>query len=175
MRKKSSYRPKAMIANPIGYVMESVTMVKTDRKKILDLKIKNSEAMVALMRGQATRADIDILVAMSNVTEALIDFGFGKQHREIAVSGREAILKIVFRAVEKCKFIATGVEVQALNRLMDLHDAQMDVITLGDLEKAIHYINRKIRGCDGITLPKIDVPKASIHSKPEAVESSGCT
>lgn len=163
MRKRSAYRPKAVIKNPIGYVMESVTPIRCDKNRILDLRIKNSQAMVALLQGYATKNDMDVLVALSNMCEALIDFGFGKEHKETSINGREALLKIIWRAVDKLKFIVTGQEIQALNKMMELHDAQMDVITLKDLEKAIHYVNKKVLSQDGITLPNVNVSKKNIH------------
>lgn len=168
MRKRSSYRPKKVILNPIGYVMESVTPIRCDKNRILDLRIKNSQSMVHLLQGKATKADMDILVALSNMCEALIDFGFGKEHRTISIDGREALLKIIWRAVDKLKFIPTGPEIKALNKMMELHDAQMDVVTLGDLEKAIQYINKKVLSQEGIVLPNVEVSKKNLHKIPEA-------
>ena len=122
---------------------------------LIDLKIKNSEAMVALLRGNATHDDLDLLVAMSNVTEALYQLGFGEDYKDVAIDGREAILRIVYRAVEHRKFTPTGPEIQALNRLMELHDAQMEVITIKDMERALQYIDTKMRHKQATNLPRI--------------------
>ena len=55
MRKRSKYRPKPVLANPLGYVIESMTPVAKHDSYLVDLKIKNSEAMYALLHGTAHR------------------------------------------------------------------------------------------------------------------------
>jgi hypothetical protein len=155
MRKRSKYRPKAALVNPVAYVIESLKPVAFHESYLIDLKIKNSEAMVALLRGNATHDDLDLLVAMSNVTEALYQLGFGEDYKDVAIDGREAILRIVYRAVERKRFIPTGPEIQALNRLMELHDAQMDVITIKDMERALQFIDTKMRHKQATNLPRV--------------------
>jgi len=157
MRKRSKYRPKPTLVNPVGYVIESLKPVTFHENYLIDLKIKNSEAMVALLRGNATHDDLDLLVAMSNVTEALYQLGFGEDYKDVAIDGREAILKIVYRAVEHKRFTPTGPEIQALNRLMELHDAQMDVITIKDMERALKFIDTKMRHKEATNLPKVRI------------------
>lgn len=145
MRKRSKYRPKPVLVNPLGYVIESMTLVTKHDNFLLDLKIKNSEAMVALMQGRATKADIDILISMSNVTEALHQMGFGSEYQNVCIDGRVAILTIIDRARQHGRFTPTGPEIQLLNTLMELHDAQMDVITVRDVEKALALVKFKIQ------------------------------
>lgn len=118
MRKRSKYRPKPVLVNPLGYVIESMTPVAEHDNFLLDLKIKNSEAMVALMQGRAIKADMDILISMSNVTEALQQMGFGKEYQDVCVDGRFAILTIIDRARQHGRFTPTGPEIQLLNLLM---------------------------------------------------------
>jgi hypothetical protein len=156
MRKRSKYRPKPVLVNPLGYVLESMTPVTKHDGFLLDLKIKNSEAMYALMHGSATKADMDILIAMSNMTEALHQMGFGKEYQDVCVGGRFAILSIVDRAGKHGRFTPTGPEIQLLNTLMELHDAQMDIVTIRDIEKALALVKFKIQyDKDTVKLSKI--------------------
>jgi hypothetical protein len=157
MRKRSKYRPKPVLANPVGYVIESFTPVTFYESYLIDLKIKNSGAMVALLRGNATHDDLSLLVAMSNVTEALYQLGFGEDYKDVAIDGREAILQIAHRAVKHQKFTPTGPEIQSLNRLMELHDAQMDVITIKDMERALQFIDTKMRQKQATKLPRVKI------------------
>ena len=157
MRKRSKYRPKGIIANPIAYVMESLVPVAKHESYLLDLKIKNSEAMRALLRGEATRDDMDTLIAMSNITEALYQLGFGREYGEVCVGGREAIIAITHRATERKRFVPTGPEITKLNLLMELHDAQMDVINIKDMENALAYAKKRFASKKGVTyLPKVE-------------------
>lgn len=155
MRKRSRYRPKGVIQNPIAYILESFRPVASHESYLLDLKIKNSESMVALLHGKATKADMDILIAMSNIVEALYQLGFGSDYKDVGVDGREAILKIVHRAVDKLKFVATGPEIGALQMLMELHDAQMDVITIKDMERALAFAKDEFRHKRATRLPTV--------------------
>ena len=145
MRKRSKYRPKPMLVNPLGYVLESMKPVAYHDQYLIDLKIKNNQAMVALLQGKATYDDMDMLIAMSNVTEALCQLGFGDEHKSITVDGREAIIGIVHRSTNIKRFTPTGLEIQALNLLMELHDAQMDVVTLKDMDAAIALVREEYR------------------------------
>lgn len=156
MRKRSKYRPKGVRPDTIGYVMESLKPVAHHESYLLDLKIKNSEAMVALMRGSATKGDMDTLIAMSNIVEALYRIGFGSEYKDVAIDGREAILNIVHRAVTTKRFVPTAEQIKALQTLMELHDAQMDVITIKDMEKALALATSEIMHKRATALPKVE-------------------
>lgn len=156
MRKRSKYRPKGVRLDTIGYVMESLKPVAHHESYLLDLKIKNSEAMVALMRGSATKGDMDTLIAMSNIVEALYRIGFGSEYKDVAIDGREAILNIVHRAVTTKRFVPTAEQIKALQTLMELHDAQMDVITIKDMERALAFATSELTHKRATVLPKLE-------------------
>lgn len=145
MRKRSKYRPRAVLANPVAYVMESLTPVSIHDSYLVDLKIKNHGAMAALTSGQATRADIDMLIAMSNMIEALWSQGFGKEFEAVMCAGQAALIEVSRRGLVTNKFILRASEMNALNDLMELHDAQMEVVTVGDIERGIAIIRKRER------------------------------
>ena len=155
MKKRSKYRPRRVLLDTMAFVQESLTPVALHDTYLLDLKIVNSMAMASLMKGTATKRDMDVLVAMSNIVEALYELGFGRQYQDVATEGRYAILSIVYRAVERLRFVPTGEDVKRLNTLMELHDAQMDAITIADMERAISLAKRRISSKDSITLPTV--------------------
>jgi hypothetical protein len=153
---RKKYRPKHVLQNPVGYVMESMTRVVDHDFDLTALRIKNSQAMYALLHGGAMKDDMDKLVAMSNVTEALWEMGFGAEYQNVCIDGRYAILSIVNRASKHGKFTPTGPEITMLNTLMELHDAQMEVITVKDMERALDTIRHKLRTRrDTVVLPPI--------------------
>ncbi len=155
MKKRSKYRPRRVLLNTMAFVQESLTPVALHDTYLLDLKIVNSMAMASLMKGTATKRDMDALVAMSNIVEALYELGFGRQYQDVATEGRYAILSIVYRAVERLRFVPTGEDVKRLNTLMELHDAQMDAITIVDMERAISLAKRRISSKDSVALPPV--------------------
>lgn len=140
-RKRYAFKP--VLTNPLGYVLESFAPIREHDFPLMAVKIKNSAAMVALLQGRATKAEMNTLVAMSNICEALYELGFGTEYQNVCVEGRYAILSIVHRATTHGRFTPRGPEITMLNTLMELHDAQMDVITVRDLERAVELVKKK--------------------------------
>lgn len=145
MRKRSKYRPRGMLANPLGYVLESMTPVAKHESFLLDLKIKNHGAMTNLTQGKATREDIDALIAMINFVEALYRMGIGTEYKDVVQEGLDALRAVGKRGVESGRFILKANEMTALNTAMELHDAQMEVITVKDMEKAFAIVEGEYR------------------------------
>ena len=153
---RKRYKPKPVLQDPLGYVLEGVSLI--DQADVTDVALKNSSAMAALLQGHATKKDMDVLIAMSNITEALVRMGFGGDFVEVAVAGREAILSIIWRAVKVLKFVPKGEEIKALNSLLELHDAQFEVITLNDLDSAIKRAKAHIRSGNCAKMPVPVIP-----------------
>jgi hypothetical protein len=145
MRKRSKYRPKHVLSNPVGYVLESISPVASHTAFMLDLKIKNHGAMSLLTKGNATRFDIDTLIAMVNVTEAFARLGFGSDYSDIVRDGLQALRDVGKRGVVSGSFILKAHEMNALNSVMELHDAQMEVVTLKDMDAAIALVREEFR------------------------------
>lgn len=152
---RKKYKPRGQFANPLGYVLEGMSSVRSHDAFLRTLKIRNSAAMVALLQGAATQADMTTLVDMSNIVETLCSMGFGSEYRAISVEGRTAILNIIFRAVDKLRFTPTGPEIGALQALMELHDQQMDVITVKELDAAIALARQRLKLPTAIRLPTV--------------------
>lgn len=145
MRKRSKYRPRAVLANPLGYVLESLKPVSQHEQYLVELKIKNHLAMSTLTKGLATRTDIDTLIASVNIVEALYRLGFGREYADVVKDGLNALRSVGKRGVESGKFILKADEMNALNLVMELHDAQMDIITIKDMDKAIDLVKEEHR------------------------------
>ena len=145
MRKRSKYRPRAILINTLGYVIEGMTPVAKYDTYLVDLKIKNHLAMTTLTKGLATRNDIDTLIATANITEALYRLGFGREYANVVSEGLDALRDVGRRGIETNKFILRSTEMNALNLMMELHDAQMDLITVKEMDKAIALVKEEFR------------------------------
>ena len=145
MRKKSKYKPKHVLANPLAYVLESISPVASQKGYLLSLKVRNHAAMTQLTTGVATRDDIEALIAMANMTEALSRLGFGEDYNAETIAGLDALHDVASRGVETSKFILRAPEMAALNTLIELHDAQLDVITVKDMENALAIVDAEFR------------------------------
>ena len=147
MRKRNKkYRPKTVIVNPVHYVIATLTKIADYDEYLVTLKIKNSYAMARLVKGEAERDDMDAIIAMSNITDALCRRDVGRDYHDLQIAGRDALVSIVDRSHRIGRYVANGAEIRALQSLLELHDAQMAEIRVGDLEKALDFVQSEIRG-----------------------------
>ena len=168
---RKKYKPKPILANPLGYVVERMTTVADTEDYISSIQLKNSTALLSLTQGRATKHDIDILIAMSNIAQALRKMGAGAEYTEVSIAGREAIISIAARARKYGKFISTGPEIVALNTLMELHDAQMELVTVQQLEEAIAYASRIVDKGEALRLSTVFIDSYDSEN-PEAPSTS---
>lgn len=143
MRKRSKYRPKKVLANPVGYVLEGLVPVAKHGDHLLKLRLRHHMAMANLTQGKATRDDMDVLINMGNMSEALYRMGFGTEYAAVIASGMPSLLAVCRRGAETNRFILRSEEMRALNELIELHDAQMEVVTVADIDKAVLIIERE--------------------------------
>jgi hypothetical protein len=145
VRKRSKYKPRAIIP-------DTMTWVRAGLKKVDDisagttLKIRNHDAMNNLRLGVAARRDIDAIIDAANITEALANRGIGTDWKPEIRGGQDAILELARRGVANSfRFIARGPELTALNTLMEVHDAQLEVVTVKQLETAMADVMESLR------------------------------
>jgi hypothetical protein len=136
MRKKSKYKPKPMLANPLAFVVESVTPVAQHEGSLLTLKLKNHNALAMLVKGQAGRKELDMLINALNTTEALVLMGFGSEYAFVAKNGLDALLEVCKRGMRTDHYILKGAEMQTLDEAMQLHDEQLEIVTVGELDRS---------------------------------------
>lgn len=143
MRKRSKYRPRQILLNPLGYVLEGMTPVAKHDQYLVELKIKNHMAMSTLTKGLATRDDINVLIATFNIVEALYRLGFGTEYADVVHNGLNALRDVGKRGADTDKFILKSTEMNALNLAMELHDAQMELITIKDMDNAVNIVKKE--------------------------------
>lgn len=144
MKKRSKYRPKPVLRNPLEFVLSGLKPVRDLPGVYLDVQIKNREALDQVRQGVATKADIDMLIGAFNITEALAIMGLGNDWREEITQGQDALLDLSRRGVANgMRFIMTAKQWELLKVVMDLHEEQLAHATVYDIEKA-HDIVHKI-------------------------------
>ena len=90
--------------------------------------------------GGSRYPSVDDLLAQAAANTELSDFGPG-DFRE----GLDALRDVGKRGVESGRFILKSTEMNALNLVMELHDAQMDLITIKDMDKAVELVKEEFR------------------------------
>jgi hypothetical protein len=145
VRKRSKYKPRQIIP-------DTMTWVRAGLKKVDEisagttLKIRNHDAMNNLRLGVAARFDIDALIDAANITEALANRGIGEDWKPEIRAGQDAILALARRGVaNNFRFVAKGPELVALNLLIEVHDAQLETVTVKQLETAMADVMESLR------------------------------
>lgn len=145
MRKRSSYRPRRVRLDVMGYVIQGITPLRNTGDAGLVLKIKNHDSLAAIAKGTATAQDVQNIISALNIAEALAKARLGLDYLEEIDAGQRALESLASRGVERGRFVCTGPELTAINAAMDIHDAQLDLTTIYQIEKAIETVERTIR------------------------------
>jgi len=145
MRKRSKYRPK-------GVIRDTMTWVQAGMKRVdsigagTTLKIRNYDAMNNLRLGVATRREIDAIIDAMNVAEALCKRGTGGDWLPEIQEAQDHLLELARRGVANdMRFIVRGEELKALNLGMEIHDAQLEAVTVKELEVAMNDVMENLR------------------------------
>ena len=143
MRKKSKYRPKGVLLDPLSHVLSGVKRVGSISAGV-DLMIKNHNALDTVRKGEATRDDIDVLIGALNMTEALAMLRIGEDWKVEIRAAQDALFALGSRGVETGRFILRGPELTSLNLAMQIHDAQLEHCTVSELERAMDLVRKTI-------------------------------
>lgn len=131
MRKRSKYRPKQNLQDPVNYVLSGI---RPPPKSIIDtVRTMNHMSLNLIRTGKGTPQDIGVLNTAMNIAKALITLGIGEDWSEeinAAVQALEALSKR-----ERITF--TGPELTSVNLAMQVHDLQLDASSVINLEKAL--------------------------------------
>jgi hypothetical protein len=145
VRKRSKYKPRPQLANPVEYVTESAQpLIEHSPSMVLTWKIRNTESFGRLIRGEAVRQDLDNLIACRNITEALLVVCGVKQDDGTLARSACALIEICDRLNEGKKALYPA-EMQALRDLLALHDDLLELVTVKDFESALLWAKKEIR------------------------------
>ena len=146
MRKKSKYKPKGVRVDAVSWVLAGLKpFASVDVSTTL--RIKNHDAMDILRRGDATKADIDVLIGAFNMAEAYMRLRpeLGADWADEIKAGLDALHAVGKRGIQSGRFILKAEELKAMNLVMEIHDAQLDNTTVNDMEKAMEIVTQEYR------------------------------
>ena len=146
MKKRSKYRPRIVLQNPLEFVLSGLKPVRDLPGIYIDVQLRNRTALEQIRKGIATKEDIDMLIGAFNITEALAIMGKGSDWLDEIKQGQDALLDLSRRGVANgMRFIMTAKQWEALKLVMDLHEEQLAHATVYDIEKAHDFVQTIIR------------------------------
>ena len=144
MRKRSSYRPKPQLPNPVAWLVNGFKSVS--QAGIVNVQIKNHSAIDSLRKGVADREDIDTIIEALNISEALQRLGIGDEYREEVRAAQDALYAASRRGIDReYRFVLKGQELAAINLGMEVHDAQLEVTSIHHMEDALNMVRDEIK------------------------------
>lgn len=149
--------PVPKLQDPMGYVIESMTLLENQEggKYITTWKIRMHGAMHQVMKGEASRGDVNDLVAGWNITSALcVIYGMDD---EILPRSKQALKDLCARSNQLKRVVAKATEITAINDLIVLHDRWVEAITVKEMEEALAWCKRTENECHLIMAT--DIPK----------------
>lgn len=141
---RKKYRQKySATVNPLAYVLSGFKPLTTDSKT--KLGTINHGSMVALVNGTAVRNDWDNICVLINMSVVMSEMVFQEAYLDD--------LKLAMLAHAHCgrrlnthgKFGYSGEEINAVNFAMEIHDQQLEQITVAELEATHKEVARRIR------------------------------
>ena len=146
MRKRSKYKPKGVRLDAMNWVVTGMTKVSAKESEYVTMHLKNMSALDSLAKGTANKKEIDIVIGVINVAEALCELGVGSEYHQLVLDASSALYDVCKRSFEiNDRFICRGSELSAIKTGYEVHDAQMETTTIGMLDKALDVIDKTIR------------------------------
>lgn len=147
MRKRSRYKPRPVIKNMMGWILEGQAPISQheDGAYLLRIQVALHEAAANIAQGKGGFLDLDNLLMAQNMVHAFIEQGIGKEYEAVAAASRNALIALCVRWKEAGKAIFKGPEMQAINEMIELYEAQLGIATLREMELAILKVERSVR------------------------------
>lgn len=146
MRKRSSYRPKTIHLDNMEWIKTVFKKVGSLPKESVTLKLKNRISLDVIVRGEGTKDNLDEMIACFNMAEAIyrVNPKLGLDYAQEIKAAQDAIYALGKRFLNTNKIVFTGPEMMAVKSGMEIHDAQLDEVTVKEMEQAIALVNRII-------------------------------
>lgn len=182
MRKRSKYRPRGVIIDNMGFLMEGMVPLREHKSQFMSLKIRNHAALAALVQGKATKNDMDELISCFNIAESLYVAGIGREYGTLLKDAQQALIEIGARGLATNKYVGTGPQLNHVRDMMDLHDAQLDLCTVNDIDAAIKRLRKieaqghvkRIRAADHPTTGGDSSQSNEISSSTTTTDNGSC-
>ena len=160
MRKRSKYVPKPVYTNPMEYVKQSVATLSS-HKALVNIQLRNHSALLALTQGKATKGDMDVAIAALNMAEAFCLHGHRSDYKPEVLDGLSALQAVCVRGAKTNHFVLRAAEMQAINLAIGVHNAQLEVVSLKDMEKANKLVIDTIKAKKARVITDVSTAEAS--------------
>lgn len=140
MRKRSKYKPRPMIKDPLTYVLAGFKRIAPEHQTTVALR--HHSALHALTHGTATWEDWNVVCGMINTAVATSQTVFSNDYLEELKAAMTAHAQCGRRFLDGKGMGYTGPELQAVNTAVEIITEQFKLITVGELENAVRVVEQ---------------------------------
>jgi hypothetical protein len=139
---RKKYKPRPVIADPVAFVVGGMQQITPENT--LRLKLINHGSMKALTDGSATKTEWDYICTALNVTVVMAEMGLGDDYMDDIKAAMLAHAQCGKRLYQGGRLGYTGEQLTAVNKALEIHDAQIDIATVAELEKAHMEVQKRL-------------------------------
>jgi hypothetical protein len=143
---RKKYKPK-------GVRMDALTWVISGFKKVAEvpdagtkLMLKNHVSFDEVREGRGDTHHVDNLISCVNMAEALAKRQLGRDWLPEIREAQDAIYQMAQRGISGKNFVFSGLELQAVETVLLLHDEQLRNCSVRTLELALVDIENEFKG-----------------------------
>ena len=147
-KRKMKYPPGCARTDTMELVQENLSPINcADHARWLrELRLRNHSAVTEFVRGRGSKGSMECILQMHNMTRGMVLMGFGVDLTSIILDSEKVLQAIAARVRKTGSFTLYANEIAAINALLELHEAQLDVATVGDVDRAYQKIKDEFRG-----------------------------
>jgi len=143
LAKSKSFRRE--VAKQVQQAKQEAAKQPMAGEQITDLMIYAVQAVAAIGAGDAAEADLHNIACMGNVSLVLAEQGLGAELLDDIRAGQDAVVSMMARHERVGRVGASGPELVALRRLLEIHEAQLEAgPTRGEMVAALNEIRRRM-------------------------------
>jgi len=143
----------------MAFVMSGMQPLTRLKDQFLSIQIKHRAALEKVRTGTATKEDIDRLISMVNMTEALALLGHGKEWLDQINQAQNQLHDLAQRGAQQgMRFVMKPSEWEGFKTLTDIHEAQLEACTVIDIERAHDLVQKTLRAGKASVITLKDSP-----------------
>ncbi len=141
--RNKKYDPKKVLKDPMAFIKTGLTEMPPDMR--VNLQLKNHSATARLVGCVADRDDWNLLVGAANMALIMSEMEIGMEYHEMLIAGRDALFNVGKRLVKWGKLELCGNEQAEISNLLEVHDAQLNICRVIDVERAAAAVLRRVQ------------------------------
>lgn len=154
MKMRKQYRPKLVRLDNMGFVKSGMRPLSSVGDELERLKILIYPALEAAREGRATRESMCKLLSVLNMGEALANAGLGKKYLGEIRAGQDAVFAFAHRLARDAGAKLSADELEALQAAIFVHEGQLDICTVKELETARVVTDQHLRNGKARLIPR---------------------